>query len=103
MSNGIECFNKEKIDKLKESLTSYEDDAKVYKALANEGRLKVLHLLAQENCCVCDLSQAMDSPVPTISQYLRILKHAKLVQSTKEGKFIIYALTPQAQQLGIFK
>ena len=105
MKTNIECFNTDKINRLRENLTEvrYTEDVLLYKALANESRVQVLHLLKLESCCVCDLSQVMGSPVPTISQYLRTLKKAKLVKSTKRGKFIIYSLTPKAQNLNILK
>ncbi|WP_420792900.1 ArsR/SmtB family transcription factor [Lentisphaera marina] len=101
MINSIECFNEKKILRLKQEISkvSYADEATLFHALSNARRLKVLHILKLEPCCVCDLSQIMDCPVPTVSQYLRILKKAELLDSRKEGKFIIYSLSTKAQKL----
>ena len=97
----IECFNCEKVSRLRKGLSkvSFSKESILLKALSNEKRLEVLHILNIEDCCVCDLSHIMECPVPTVSQYLRILKNAELVSSEKNGKFIIYSLTNKAQEI----
>lgn len=95
MVTSTECFNESKIERLRKSAqaVSFDDEEIIYKALSNKNRLAVLQVLSLEPCCVCDLAHVLESPVPTISQYLRVLKGAGLIEAEKAGKFIIYSLT----------
>lgn len=95
------CFNKEKISRLKRVVetTNCSNEVKLHKALANEKRQIVLHILQEEPCCVCDLAHILNCPVPNISQYLKILGEVKLVCSEQKGKFIIYNITEKAKDI----
>ena len=67
--------------------------AKVLNLAGNEVRLKILLLLKTENeLCPCDLSDILEMSVPAISQHLRKLKDADLVQRRKDGQTIYYSL-----------
>lgn len=89
----VECHNASKVDKLRRLLSVYSHDAELlrHKALANGIRLNILHVLDGYDCCVCDLSHALDLSVATVSQHLKILKEAGLVKSEKVGKFRYYS------------
>ena len=92
----IVCFNEEKIGTLRTTLENsdqLESLARIHRALANPGRLAILHLLAIEECCVCDLANILGQPTSTISQNLGMLKNADLVKSRQDGKLIFYSLT----------
>lgn len=69
-----------------------ENDLEVFKACADETRLRVLLLLAERELCVCELVEVLDMPQGKISRHLAVLKHAGLVQSRREGTWIYYAL-----------
>ncbi len=59
----------------------------------NEARLKILYLLDKESkMCPCDLSDILGMTVPAISQHLRKLKDAGLVETNKIGQTIFYSL-----------
>ncbi|MCP5537106.1 MAG: winged helix-turn-helix transcriptional regulator [Akkermansiaceae bacterium] len=100
-SDTPKCLNTSKVSRLKKELAenTFIDMAVIYKALSHPCRLQVMHLLSLEPCCVCDLSHVMGIPIPTASQYLRILRKAGLVEFKKDGKFIIYSLTLTARNL----
>ena len=67
--------------------------AKVLNLAGNEVRLKMLLLLKIENeLCPCDLSDILGMSVPAVSQHLRKLKDADLIQRRKEGQTIYYSL-----------
>jgi len=102
IDESYKCMNMSKLARLKKGLKAdaFAEIAKIYKALSHPSRLQVLSLLDLEPCCVCDLSHVMGIPVPTASQYLRILREAGLVEFEKDGKFIIYSLTSTARSLG---
>lgn len=62
----------------------------------NESRLKILFLLEEENeLCPCDLADILDMTVPAVSQHLRKLKDAGIIQSRREGQTIYYSLSDE--------
>lgn len=71
---------------------AYEILARMGKALASPARLKIIHLLAQCERSVEDLSVAAEEPLARVSHHLQRLKAAKLVQSRKDGRRVIYDL-----------
>lgn len=81
--------------KLKLAEHSFTNIAQVLSLAGNEVRLKILYLLDQEEeLCPCDLSDILSMTIPAISQHLRKLKDANLIQFRKEGQTIFYALKP---------
>jgi DNA-binding transcriptional ArsR family regulator len=67
--------------------------SKVFKALADEIRLRILSLLASREMCVCEVMFALDLTQPTASHHLRILENVGLVRDRKEGKWVFYSLS----------
>lgn len=68
--------------------------AAVLDLTGNEVRLKILFLLEREReLCPCDLSDILTMSVPAISQHLRKLKDAGLVNSRKKGQTVFYSIT----------
>lgn len=64
----------------------------IFKALGEPTRLKIIKLLAARDLCVCDLEEVMQISQPRISQHLKVLKHAGLVNERKEGQRNICSL-----------
>ncbi|MDD3365244.1 MAG: metalloregulator ArsR/SmtB family transcription factor [Syntrophomonas sp.] len=64
----------------------------LFKALGEPTRLKIIKLLATKELCVCDLEEIMQISQPRISQHLKILKYAGLVNERKEGQRSICSL-----------
>lgn len=64
----------------------------IFKALGEPTRLKIVKLLADRELCVCDLEEVMQISQPRISQHLKTLKHAGLVNERKEGQRSICSL-----------
>jgi len=63
------------------------------KALGDPVRLRLFSLLrTHEELCVCHLVDALKIPQSTISRHLGVLRHAGLVQTRREGKWMYYAL-----------
>jgi DNA-binding transcriptional ArsR family regulator len=79
--------------KLDDAGRSFERLAQVLSLAGNEVRLKILYLLEEEGeLCPCDLSDILGMSVPAVSQHLRKLKDAGIVQIRKEGQTIYYSL-----------
>lgn len=72
---------------------------RVYKALADETRLRILALLKDGEVCVCHLHGGLRLPQPTISRHLAYLRRAGLVEARRDGVWMHYRLTPQASPI----
>ena len=85
-------------DELKElankgiSSENSEAKSKVFKALADSIRLRILGLLSCREMCVCEVMVALDLTQPTASHHLRILENVGLVNDRKEGKWVFYSI-----------
>ncbi len=66
----------------------------LFKAFADETRVRILNLLAQDEQCVCELHETLELPQPTISRHLAYLRRMGLVTERKDGKWVIYSLAP---------
>jgi ArsR family transcriptional regulator len=66
----------------------------LFKAFADETRLRILNLLARRDCCVCEFQQLLRVPQPKISRHLAYLRRSGLVEVRKCGKWAMYSLAP---------
>jgi len=64
----------------------------MFKAFADETRLRILHLLTRGELCVCDLMETLKLPQSKVSRHLSYLKSAGLVTDRKEGLWRHYSL-----------
>ena len=62
------------------------------KKLSNPDRLMLLCQIAQGECCVSDLEEALDIHQPTLSQQLGVLRNEGLVNTRRDGKRIYYSV-----------
>ena len=65
---------------------------RVFKALADTTRLRILNLLLHGELCVCDIQSVLDSPQPNVSRHLTYLKNAGLVRDRRKGPRMYYSL-----------
>jgi ArsR family transcriptional regulator len=63
-------------------------------AAADDSRLRLLAALQGGECTVGDLVGALGQSQPRVSRHLRILAEAGLIESFREGRSILYALSP---------
>ena len=66
--------------------------SKIFKALSDKTRLKILKLLEHGELCVCNIVTGLKLTQPKVSFHLGILKEAGLIQDRKEGKWIHYSI-----------
>ena len=64
----------------------------VFKALGESTRIRIVRLLAYRSMYVCELESILDISQPRISQHLKILKHAQIVNDEREGQRSVYSL-----------
>ncbi len=71
-------------------------EIKVFKALADATRLKILKILINGELCICEIMLALKKPQSSISHNLSILEDAGLVKERKNGKWCHYRLSDGA-------
>ena len=70
------------------------------KALAHPARIAILQHLIKTNACVCgSIVEELGLAQATISQHLKELKNAGLIQGTIEGVSVCYCIEPKAWEL----
>ena len=73
-----------------------EELAEVFKALSDPTRLRLVQLLAEHKglLCVNALAHRLEVSQSAVSQHLRVLRQARLVQGERHGYHVHYALDP---------
>jgi len=67
--------------------------ARLFKALADPYRLKIIELLREGEKCVCEIFPHFGMAQPLASRHLRVLKDSGLVRDRKDGNRRFYAIT----------
>ena len=68
---------------------------KLFRALGDETRLRIVALLSHGELCVCHIEKALDLNQPNVSRQLGILRMAGVVDARRRGTWVYYALAPQ--------
>jgi ArsR family transcriptional regulator len=76
---------------------------KMLSALSDMTRLRIYLLLLEGEFCVCELGSILDMEQSRISHGLRVLREANLIDSRREGKWIIYSVHPKAVESEIIQ
>jgi DNA-binding transcriptional ArsR family regulator len=70
--------------------------SRLFSALSDPTRLKVLHALSSTiELCVCDLAVIADLSVSAISHQLRLLRDRDLVKARRDGRMVYYSLADE--------
>ena len=72
--------------------------ARVFKALADPVRLRLLSMIAgaeRGEACVCELTVGFDVSGPTISHHLKVLRDAGLIACERRGTWVYYWVLPE--------
>jgi len=69
---------------------------RVFGALSDPKRLRILELLRSGECCVCDLAGSLGIRQSLLSFHLKTLRDAGLVRDRKDGRWVHYALNEEA-------
>ncbi|MEF8814488.1 MAG: metalloregulator ArsR/SmtB family transcription factor [Halovenus sp.] len=64
----------------------------VFKALANEYRVRILDALRDGEMCACELQVVLDAPQSTVASHLRQLTDAGMVKKRRQGKWTYYRI-----------
>jgi len=71
---------------------------KVMKALSDETRLRILNVVLQRECCVCEVMQALDISETRASRNLGLLQDAGFLKATRDGTWILYSIDKEGMK-----
>jgi arsenate reductase len=74
------------------STASLEEYAEIFKLFGDKNRLTIVSLLRERALCVCELVDLLQTSQPNISQHLRKLKDAGLLNESRKGQWVYYSL-----------
>lgn len=72
--------------------------AAAFAALGDPVRVRIVSMLAAAPdgaACGCDLEAPLGLSQPTVSHHLKILREARLIEGTKQGRWVFYRVNPE--------
>lgn len=69
--------------------------SRLFKALGDETRLRIVALLSHGELCVCHIEAALDLTQSNTSRQLGVLKNAGVVEPRRDGNWVYYRIAPQ--------
>ena len=69
-----------------------KEKVKVFKAIGDETRLKILILLSTKNICAKGIAKHLEISEAAVSQHIKVLKEANLIIAYKNGYYVMYEL-----------
>lgn len=76
-----------------------KDTVKIFKALSDPTRLRVVLLLLKRDLCVCELMFILGMEQSRISHHMRVLREADVAEDVRDGRWIIYRVPDGARAL----
>lgn len=73
-------------------MTNVDDMLESLKLLSDKSRLTILALLREQEMCVCDIVEILETTQPNVSQHLKKLKTGGLINETRRRQWIYYSL-----------
>lgn len=91
----IRCIHPESVERALKTRPDERETAylsRVFKALGDPTRLRIVCALTSEELCVCDLSHLLEMSESAVSHQLRKLRDLNLVRRRREGQILFYRL-----------
>jgi DNA-binding transcriptional ArsR family regulator len=91
----VDAIHEDLVEKAGRDLVSQEfavNIARVFQALSDPTRVRLISAILNTELCVCDLSMLLGMTQSAVSHQLRILRDLRLVQSRKDGRIVFYSL-----------
>lgn len=73
-------------------MTPVDEMLESLKLLSDKSRLTILALLKEQEMCVCDIVDILETTQPNVSQHLKKLKTGGLINETRRRQWIYYSL-----------
>jgi ArsR family transcriptional regulator, arsenate/arsenite/antimonite-responsive transcriptional repressor len=75
-----------------------KDGVKIFKALSDANRLRILKMLQKKSLCVCEITAVLKLSASTVSNHLSILKECDLIIEEKSGKWVNYMINSKPEK-----
>ena len=82
-------------------MSIYAETARVFKALCDENRIRILELLRSGEKCACILLADLNVTQSTLSHHMKILCDSGIVQGRKVGKWVYYSIDSEGAESAI--
>jgi ArsR family transcriptional regulator len=82
-------------------VTIVKNKTKLFKALSDPNRLRILKMLQAKGLCVCEITEVLELATSTVSKHLSILREAGFIIEEKDGKWVNYMINPRPADPGI--
>lgn len=70
--------------------------AAMFKALGDETRAKIFHMLKKGKLCACKILEEFDITQPTLSYHMKILQDSGLIHVEKQGTWHHYSINEES-------
>lgn len=77
----------------------YKKEIKIFKALSDENRIKILEQLKDGEKCACKLLEELKISQSTLSHHMKILCESGIVFGRKDGKWMHYSIVENSFDL----
>ena len=72
-----------------------EEKTKIFKALSDISRLRILKALQSKVLCACEIRELLNLANSTVSQHLKILRESGFIVEQKDGRWVNYQINPR--------
>ena len=77
---------------MENSLENIRETVSLFKIFSDYTRLRIIELLVQDEFCVQDISDTLETSQSAISHQLKLLRDLNVVKTRKQGKQVFYSL-----------
>ena len=70
----------------------------IFKALADENRLRLFNILLETELCVCEIETILEMSQSNTSRHLLKLKNVKIIESTKDAQWVHYKVSKNFEE-----
>lgn len=71
-----------------------KEKTKIFKALSDPNRLRILKMLQAKHLCVCEITNILNLATSTVSKHLSILRDGGFIIEKKEGRWVNFQINP---------
>lgn len=71
-----------------------KERTKIFKALSDPNRLRILKMLQTKYLCVCEITSVLNLATSTVSKHLSILRDSGFIIERKDGRWVNFEINP---------
>ena len=87
------------ISLINEMIKDMKNLTKIFKALSDQNRIRIMKMLEEKELCLCEISKVLRLANSTASKHLSILRDAGLIVDYKEGKWVNFRLAQASESM----